>query len=1242
MNKDILKIMDFSPENKKVFDELAGLCVKRLIVPYIGAGMSVFAGFKTWNNFINTEYENCFQKKKPNEIDNIIAADLIEQKQGKVFFYENVRTSFGGDLNDTKWRDILEKAGNQAISVIPKLCFGPIVTTNFDQIIEKIHQNELPVVFPHNLDELEKAVDNRKRLVYKIHGCVSDAHKVVFTKSVYDNVYNPNSELVKSLSSFFKGFHFLFLGSSLDVSKSPTKTKDYSMDLWEQLQNTGTYHFAILDCTKDQLVTRRKELEDRNIHPILFESGKFESVKIILDKLLKDVDLYSLNIPQYKSSYTERKDSIIEQINSRLYDQNYSALALTGMGGVGKTRILSEYTIRKKEESKYTDIVWFNAISDTNIREEIHRFLVKKGKIKEDEKDLTQISLAFKRWMQDNENWLFLLDNVEHYEDIKLFFDSDQTLVGKRHILMSSRLDAEKLPNIPILPIEVFTMEVALKFLQCYTNKETDEYADKIAHSLGYLPLALEQAAAFIKEQNESYQGYFEELEKAPFDLLEKMHPEPGAVSVAATWNMAMQRIKSEAAKELLWLCAYFAPENIHNQWFVGASEILPKHLKNDIQTQLSEIEEQLKKYSLVKIDNNRISLHRLLQGVIQKTLENEQRKWVNHCVQIVDKLRFTDFSTPESRNLFFILAPHIDAITNGISDEEATKEVSRLHNFSGWGFYVLADFPQSLKRYEKTLAISEKILGKEHQDRVTAYNNMAMVYHAQGNYNLALEYYGKALEISEKVLGKEHPRTAAHYNNIALVYSSLGNHDLALEYYGKALEIAENVLGKEHPHTAKTYDNIAGVYLTQGNYDLALEYHRKALEIEEKVFGKEHPETALTYNNIAMVYYLQGNYDLALKYFKIALENREKDLGKEHPDTANTYNGIAEVYYEQGNYDFALEYFRKALVISEKVFSNKHRFTAILYNNIAEVYRVQGKYDLSLEFCLKALEIHNYLAETYNSQGNFDLALEYYGMALEVVENLLGKEHRYTAVTYNNIAEVYHAQGDYDNALKYYENTLAISEKVFGTEHPNTATTNNNIATVYRAQGNYDCALEYFGKTLAIREKVLGKEHTDTDSIYNNIAGVYFNKGDYEHALEYFRKTLVISEKVLGKEHTDTATTYNNIALVYNAQGNYDLALKYYGKTLAIFEKVFGTEHSNTANTYNNIAAVYEAQNNYNHALEWYLMSLSILVNVLGIEHPNTKTVFNNYEICQRKKRQARTFRGIIKKLVGKFRQIR
>ena len=63
------------------------------------------------------------------------------------------------------------------------------------------------------------------------------------------------------------------------------------------------------------------------------------------------------------------------------------------------------------------------------------------------------------------------------------------------------------------------------------------------------------------------------------------------------------------------------------------------------------------------------------------------------------------------------------------------------------------------------------------------------------------------------KILGQEHPDTATIYNNLALVYQDQGGYGRAEEYYRKALKVMEKILGQDHPDTATTYNNLAGLY---------------------------------------------------------------------------------------------------------------------------------------------------------------------------------------------------------------------------------------------------------------------------------------------------------------------------------------------------------------------------------------------------------------------------------------------
>ena len=83
-----------------------------------------------------------------------------------------------------------------------------------------------------------------------------------------------------------------------------------------------------------------------------------------------------------------------------------------------------------------------------------------------------------------------------------------------------------------------------------------------------------------------------------------------------------------------------------------------------------------------------------------------------------------------------------------------------------------------------------KKILGEEHPDTATSYNNIGNTYYNIGDYNKALEYYELSLKIRKKILGEEHPDTAVSYNNIGNSYYNIGDYKKALEYLELSLKI--------------------------------------------------------------------------------------------------------------------------------------------------------------------------------------------------------------------------------------------------------------------------------------------------------------------------------------------------------------------------------------------------------------------------------------------------------------------
>jgi tetratricopeptide (TPR) repeat protein len=704
------------------------------------------------------------------------------------------------------------------------------------------------------------------------------------------------------------------------------------------------------------------------------------------------------NLPD-KNPYFTGREQILDDIHRQFQSGRVVSLRQTvaGLGGVGKTQIAIEYAYRYAGD--YDDIWWVNA--ESGPQEAYRAFVRKKGLLpKEESADWPMVLDAIKSWFDQHTRFLFIFDNVENVELL-----SGCLPRSSGHVLITTRKGHS--PEGALVDVDKFNSGEAAAFLK--NRLERDEGADaaELAGRLGYLPLALEQAAAYLKANKKPVRNYLKLLEKYGLQVFDERSASAYGYkeTVNATWRISFDKIELESAKQLLNLCAYFAPDDIPFCMIIEGRNMLPKPLQAELADELSlnRVILELTQYSLVREKDGLLSLHRLLQEVVRDELR-DNRQWLICCFNMACAVGYVN---KWSMNAFKQNAPHVLAIAGhaekALAGEEVQKKTSRLYYVFGLGFYDSGKYSEALECFQKALAIREKVLGEEHPDTVATYNNIALVYSCQENYAKAMEWLQKALAIREKIRGKEHPLTAATYNNIADVYSRQGDYAKGLELYQKALAIREKVLGKEHPDTITTYHGIARIYFYQEDDAKALEWRQKALAIHEKGLENEHPDTATAYNNIALVHLRQRDHAKAVEWLQKALDLFEKALGKEHPATAAAHNNIAVVYGGQGDYAKAMEGFREALDIFENVLGKEHPDTATAYHNIALVY---------------------------SHQGDYAKALEGYQKALAILEKTLGKEHPDTIDTCNNIADVYSRQGDLAKAQEWRQKALATDEE--------------------------------------------------------------------------------------------------------------------------------------------------------------------------------------------------------------------
>jgi len=391
---------------------------------------------------------------------------------------------------------------------------------------------------------------------------------------------------------------------------------------------------------------------------------------------------------------------------------------------------------------------------------------------------------------------------------------------------------------------------------------------------------------------------------------------------------------------------------------------------------------------------------------------------------------------------------------------------------------------------------VTDAALPREDADAAMLCISLGRHLDRMGAYATAQPYLERALAMSERVLGSDHPQTATSLNNLAALFRAQGSYDAARPLLERALAISERVLGSDHPQTATSLNNLAGLHYDQGSYDAARPLLERALAMSERVLGPDHPQTATSLNNLAALHHAQGSYDAARPLYARALALRERVLGPDHPDTATSLNNLAALHHAQGSYDAARPLFARALAMSERVLGPDHPQTAGSLNNLAGLLKDQGSYDA---------------------------ARPLYERALAISERVLGPDHPQTAASLNNLAGLLKDQGSYDAARPLYERALAISERVLGPDHPDTATSLNNLAALFRAQGNYEAARPLYDRALDISERVLGPEHPDTATSLNNLAVNAYYQGDLPAAERLMIQALRIRTARLGPDHPDT-----------------------------------------------------------------------------------------------------------------------
>jgi tetratricopeptide (TPR) repeat protein len=487
--------------------------------------------------------------------------------------------------------------------------------------------------------------------------------------------------------------------------------------------------------------------------------------------------------------------------------------------------------------------------------------------------------------------------------------------------------------------------------LEHVSPRECD-LAMQVSQELGGLPLALDQAGAYLEATGTALAAYQQIYQQHRTTLLAQRraqgadHPEP----VATTWSLSFTRVEetNSAASDLLRLCAYLAPDAIAEEILTLGAEHLGAVLGPVAADAflLGQAIEALRAYSLLGRDASlqTLSVHRLVQAVVRDALDASGRQtWAERAIRAVHAalppVEHANWSAWER------LLAHAQACAAWMDPQEIhLQEAVVILQQTGWYLIERARYSEAEPLLARAYQMSEQEQGAEHLATALSLNNLAELYREQGKYEQAEPLYQRALAIREQQVGPEHPVTAGSLNNLALLYYAQGKYEQAEPLYVRVLEIFEQQLGPLHPHTAQSLDNLAELYRVLGKYEQAEPLHQRALAIREQQLGPLHPHTARSLNNLALLYKTQGKYEQAEPLYVRALAIYKQLVGPEHPDTANSLNNLAELYRALGKYEQAEPLYQRALAIYKQQVGSEHPDTQIIRGNYVALLRTMGR----------------------------------------------------------------------------------------------------------------------------------------------------------------------------------------------------------------------------------------------------------------------------------------------------------
>ncbi|KAL9025541.1 MAG: hypothetical protein Q9196_005654 [Gyalolechia fulgens] len=784
-------------------------------------------------------------------------------------------------------------------------------------------------------------------------------------------------------------------------------------------------------------------------------------------------------------------------------DSGFKIVILRGMGGQGKSRLAFDYGRQASTGSESILVLWCDATTKQTLTRSFEdiadRWNDRQRRFADAESRMKYVNeiLAERQWLLVFDNY----DHPDHFIDVCSFIPP-----GDGSVLITSRhADAGLLGKV--VQISGMDESEGLELLRRRTEQNLDEPVNRAAaievlQTLGYLPLAIDQAGAYIRQQRLSMPQFLQQYEDQKetvlgqrhvyWDYKKKLHGEDKAetpLGVLTTWELSIQQmgmtnVTQGAVEQLLTVAAFLSHVEIRESlfreyaqrtrpvpgWlecFMSRGEWNP-HSYRDVVSKLSML-------SLAQARNSDageiyLSLHPMIKEWLQSRIpESDRATYIMETINILANYINTNVqerSLQEAR----LLLGHLDACMNS-------------HRKFRTAAYHLG-------------------FGHLHKHVLT----FSTFYMIHGRYREAEEGFQAVLEHDVQEYGQYHAHTFQTIRHLADALVHGGKYQKAHDLLSKALHDSKETVNIE---TLRIVSALAAVFAKLDRQADAERSYEKALQGHSLRKDKVEPrEIYLLYERLAEVKRFLGKYGEAERLYIKACRGYQDHCAYDEDATSDMLRaagGLADIHRVHGRYAEAEKSYREGWQGYKTSLGPDHPKTAAMLTNLAISCRNQGK---------------------------FEVAEKYLEESVKVFQKSLGPDHPDSLRAMMNLSICLDKQGHYKEAETKYWEVLKGREKKLGLDHPHTRRALERLAHMLWMQGLHH-------KAETVTRKVLTKAGS---------LSVEYQPGSSDHAA-FPALTMLYTEarkrdqSKLALDHVDALETCECLRLIYIERDEHEKA---------------------------------------------------------------------------------------------------